>query len=293
MSQKYLKLGIPKGSLENATIDLFKQAGWNISTKSRHYFPSVDDEELSCKLIKSKEMGPYVEAGVLDCGLTGQDWILENKSDVVKICGLNYSKASNQACRWVLIVKQDSDIQTVEDLNGKTVATELTGFTTGFLKERNIDATVQLSWGATEAKVVEGLADAAVEITETGITIKEHGLRIVADLLHTHTVFVANKSAMEDPFKRDKINNIALMLESAMAARKNVLLKMNAPTKALEAIVEALPSLQAPTVNPLHDQDWVAIETVVPRISTRELISELKATGAEGILEVNLNKLVN
>ncbi|MFT5274790.1 MAG: ATP phosphoribosyltransferase [Saprospiraceae bacterium] len=290
---KQLKLGIPKGSLESATIDLFKQAGWNIRTKSRHYFPTVNDEDLSCKLIKSKEMGPYVEAGVLDCGLTGQDWILESKSDVIEVCGLNYSKASNQACRWVLIVPQNSDIHSIEDLNGKTVATELTDFTTAYLKDRNIDAKVQFSWGATEAKVVEGLADAAVEITETGTTIKEHGLRIVEDLLRTHTVFVANKAAMEDPFKREKINNIALMLESAMAARQNVLLKMNAPTAALEKIVEALPSLQAPTVNHLHNQEWVAIETVVPRISTRELIPNLKAAGAEGILEVNLNKLVN
>ena len=293
MSNQTLKLGIPKGSLETATIDLFKQAGWNIRTKSRHYFPSVNDDELSCKLIKSKEMGPYVESGVLDCGLSGQDWILENKSDVVSICGLNYSKASNQACRWVLVVKQDSPIQSVEDLNGKTVATELTGFTTEYLKERNIKATIQFSWGATEAKVVEGLVDAAVEITETGTTIKEHGLRIVADLLHTHTLFVANKAAMEDPFKREKINNIALMLESAMAARQNVLLKMNVPTSSVDAIIKALPALQAPTVNHLHDTKWVAIETVVPRISTRELIPELKAAGAEGILELNLNKLVS
>ncbi len=288
-----LKLGIPKGSLEDATIDLFRQAGWNIRTKSRHYFPTVNDSDLSCKLIKSKEMGPYVEAGILDCGLTGQDWILESKSNVEEICGLNYSKASNQGCRWVLIVKQDSDIKSVEDLTGKTIATELTDFTTQFLKQRNIDAKVQFSWGATEAKVVEGLADAAVEITETGTTIKEHGLRIVEDVLHTHTVFVANKAAMQDPFKRNKINNIALMLESAMAARKNVLLKMNAPTSALESIVEVLPSLQAPTINHLHDKEWVAIETVVPRLSTRELIPSLKAAGAEGILEVNLNKLVS
>lgn len=288
-----LKLGIPKGSLETATIDLFKQAGWNIRTRSRHYFPTVNDSDLSCKLVKSKEMGPYVEAGVLDCGLTGQDWILENKSDVVEVCGLNYSKASNQACRWVLVVKNDSPIQDLADLQGKTVATELINFTTEYLAKEKIDAEVQFSWGATEAKVVEGLADAAVEITETGTTIKEHGLRIVGDLLHTHTVFVANKAAMQDPAKREKINNIALMLESAMAARQNVLLKMNAPTKALDAIAKALPSLQAPTVNALHDKDWVAIETVVPRLGTRELIPQLKAAGAQGILEVNLNKLVN
>lgn len=287
-----LKLGIPKGSLEASTIKLFEQAGWKITTRSRHYFPTVNDDELSCKLVKSKELGPYVESGVLDCGLTGQDWIIENNSDVEEICGLNYSKASDQGCRWVLIVRNDSPVQSIQDLAGKTVVTELMEFTRRYLEEQGIKASVQHSWGATEAKVVEGLADAAVEITETGTTIRAHGLRIVEDLLHTHTVFVANRQAMADPWKRRKIENIAMMLESAMAAREKVLLKLNAPTDRLEQIVAVLPSLHAPTINPMHGDDWVAVETVVPRLQTRELIPQLKAAGAEGILELNLTKLV-
>lgn len=291
MTQK-LKLGIPTGSLEASTIKLFDQAGWKISIRARHYFPSVNDDELSCKLVKSKELGPYVESGVLDCGLTGQDWIIENNSDVEEICSLNYSKASDQGCRWVVIVRNDSPIQTIEDLQGKTVATELMGYTQRFLKEKNIEANVQHSWGATEAKVVEGLADAAVEITETGSTIRAHGLRIVGDLLHTHTVFVANKQALLDPFKRKKIENIALMLESAMAARDKVLLKLNAPIEKLDDITKVLPSLHAPTINRLQTDDWIAIETVISRSQTRDLIPLLKAAGAEGILELNLTKLV-
>jgi len=252
----------------------------------------MNDKELSCKLVKSKELGPYVESGVLDCGLTGQDWIIENNSDVEEICGLNYSKASDQGCRWVLIVKNDSPIQSIKDLTGKTIVTELMDFTMRYLKEHKVEATVQHSWGATEAKVVEGLADAAVEITETGTTIRAHGLRIVEDLLHTHTVFVANRQALLDPWKRKKIENIALMLESAMAARDKVLLKLNAPTDRLDAIVGVLPSLHAPTINRLHGENWVAVETVINRLQTRELIPQLKAVGAEGILELNLTKLV-
>ena len=290
--QSKLKLGIPKGSLETSTLNLFEQAGWKITTRSRHYFPTVNDEELSCKLVKSKELGPYVESGVLDCGLTGQDWIIENKSDVVEICGLNYSKATDQGCRWVLIVKNDSPVQTIQDLAGKIVVTELVDFTRRYFKEHGVEATVQHSWGATEAKVVEGLAEAAIEITETGATIRAHGLRIVEDILHTHTVFVANKEAMQDPWRQKKIENIALMLESAMAARDKVLLKLNAPTAKLDAIVALLPSLHAPTINHLHDGDWVAVEAVVSRLQTRDLIPQLKAAGGEGILELGLSKLV-
>ena len=290
--QPKLKLGIPTGSLQTSTLNLFDQAGWKITTRSRHYFPTVNDDELSCKLVKSKELGPYVESGVLDCGLTGQDWIIENKSDVEEICGLNYSKATDQGCRWVLIVKNDSPVQSIQDLSGKIVVTELVDFTRRYLKEHGVDATVQHSWGATEAKVVEGLAEAAVEITETGTTIRAHGLRIVEDILHTHTVFVANKEAMQDPWRRQKIETIALMLESAMAARDKVLLKLNAPTAKLGAIVALLPSLHAPTINHLHDGDWVAVEAVVSRLQTRDLIPQLKAAGGEGILELGLSKLV-
>lgn len=290
--QPKLKLGIPKGSLETSTLNLFDQAGWKIATRSRHYFPTVNDNELSCKLVKSKELGPYVESGVLDCGLTGQDWIIENNSDVEEICGLNYSKATDQGCRWVLIVKNDSPVQSIQDLTGKIVVTELVDYTRRYLKEHGVDATVQHSWGATEAKVVEGLAEAAVEITETGTTIRAHGLRIVEDILNTHTVFVANKEAMQDPWRRKKIENIALMLESAMAARDKVLLKLNAPTSKLDAIVALLPSLHAPTINHLHGGDWVAVEAVVSRLLTRDLIPQLKAAGGEGILELGLSKLI-
>jgi len=287
-----LKLGIPKGSLEKATLELFSHAGWNINTRSRNYFPSIDDVDISCSLVRSQEMGPYVANGTLDVGLTGQDWIAETGADVEVISDLIYSKASDQPCRWVLIVKEDSPIQSVEDLEGKVISTELMGFTKRYLKERNINAEVQFSWGATEAKVVEGLADAAVEITETGSTIKAHGLRIVHDLLFTHTVIVANKEAMTDPWKKQKINNIALMLNSALLAREKVLLKMNVPSSAIDDIVKQLPALHAPTINQLYGDDWLAVETVINRSEVRDIVPILKRAGAEGILEFELRKMV-
>ena len=211
-----LKLGIPKGSLEEATKELFAQAGWSINTRSRNYFPSINDSEINCSLVRSQEMGYYITNGVLDAGLTGQDWLAETRSDVEVVSDLIYSKATDQPCRWVLVVKNDSDITCVEDLEGKRIATELVNFTERFLEKRNINATVEFSWGATEAKVVEGLVDAAVEITETGSTIKAHGLRIVCDLLETHTVFAANRAALKDSWKKQKIEQIALLLESAL-----------------------------------------------------------------------------
>ena len=286
-----LKLGIPKGSLEAATVDLFAQAGWTIRSRSRNYFPSIDDDEISCSLVRSQEMGPYVAGGTMDVGLTGIDWVKETQADVEVVCDLVYSKASDQPCRWVLVVDRDSPIQTVEDLQGKTVSTELVGFTKRYLEERGIDAKVEFSWGATEAKVVEGLADAAVEITETGSTIKAHGLRIVCDLLHTHTVMIANKEALADPWKKQKIDQLALMLQSALNARHRVLLKMNAPADRLDEIVELLPSLHAPTVNTLTDEFWVAMETVVERGEVRDLIPRLRAAGAEGILEIDIKNV--
>ena len=286
-----LKLGIPKGSLEAATVDLFAQAGWTIRSRSRNYFPSIDDDEISCSLVRSQEMGPYVAGGTMDVGLTGIDWVKETQADVEVVCDLVYSKASDQPCRWVLVVDRDSPIQTVEDLQGKTVSTELVGFTKRYLEERGIDAKVEFSWGATEAKVVEGLADAAVEITETGSTIKAHGLRIVCDLLHTHTVMIANKEPLADPWKKQKIDQLALMLQSALNARHRVLLKMNAPADRLDEIVELLPSLHAPTVNTLTDEFWVAMETVVERGEVRDLIPRLRAAGAEGILEIDIKNV--
>jgi ATP phosphoribosyltransferase len=286
-----LKLGIPKGSLESATVDLFAQAGWTIRSRSRNYFPSIDDDEISCALVRSQEMGRYVAGGTMDAGLCGIDWIHETEADVEVVCDLVYSKASAQPCRWVLVVDRNSPIEKVEDLRGKTVSTELVNYTRRYLEERGIDARVEFSWGATEAKVVEGLADAAVEITETGSTIRAHGLRIVCDLLHTHTVMVANRAALADKWKKAKIDQIALMLKSALAARDRVLLKMNAPTVALEEIGRLLPSLHAPTVNPLTDPAWVAVESVVERREVRDLIPKLRAKGAEGILELDLKNV--
>ncbi|MES9845716.1 MAG: ATP phosphoribosyltransferase [Candidatus Sedimenticola sp. PURPLELP] len=287
-----LKLGVPKGSLESSTLSLFKQAGWTISPRSRNYFPAINDPDITCALVRSQEMAPYVANGTLDLGLTGHDWILETEADVEEICELVYSKSSDQPCRWVLVVPQDSPIRSVEDLQGKTISTELVGFTKRYLVERGIDAEVEFSWGATEAKVVEGLVDAVVEITETGSTIKAHGLRIVCDLLHTETRLIANKAALDDPWKREKINQIATLLQAALLARQKVALKMNIPAAKLDEIVSTLPSLHAPTVNHLFDREWLALETVVDSGMVRELIPKLKEMGAEGILEYELRKMV-
>jgi ATP phosphoribosyltransferase len=289
---KQLKIGIPKGSLEEATLALFRQAGWRITPRSRNYFPTVDDPELRCALVRAQEMAPYVENGTLDLGLTGLDWILEHGSEVEEICSLEYSKSSDQPCRWVLVVPNDSPIQSVEDLHGRRVATELVGFTRRYLAERGIDGKVEFSWGATEAKAVEGLVDAVVEITETGSTIRAHGLRIVCDLLHTQTRLIANREALADPWKRAKIDQIALLLQAALRARHKVMLKMNVPAARLDELMGLLPSLHAPTVNPLFDPDWVAVETVVDRDQVRDLVPRLVATGAEGILEYALQKIV-
>lgn len=289
---KQLKIGIPKGSLEEATLALFRQAGWHITPRSRNYFPTVDDPELRCALVRAQEMAPYVENGTLDLGLTGLDWILEHGSEVEEICSLEYSKSSDQPCRWVLVVPNDSPIRSVEDLQGRRVATELVGFTRRYLAERGIDAKVEFSWGATEAKAVEGLVDAVVEITETGSTIRAHGLRIVCDLLHTHTRLIANREALADPWKRAKIDQIALLLQAALKARHKVVLKMNVPATRLDELMGLLPSLHAPTVNPLFDPDWVAVETVVDKDQVRDLVPRLAAAGAEGILEYALQKIV-
>jgi ATP phosphoribosyltransferase len=287
-----LKLGIPKGSLETATINLFARAGWDIHLRSRNYFPYINDAEISCALVRSQEMATYVSNGTLDLGLTGLDWILESGADVVEVCDLVYSKSSDQPCRWVLVVPQGSPIQSLEDLNGKKVATELVNFTRRYLEERGIDAEVEFSWGATEAKAVEGLVDAVVEITETGSTIKAHGLRIVCELLQTHTRLIANKAALNDPWKKQKVDQIALLLQASLHAHQKVALSMNVPADKLDAIVALLPSLHAPTVNHLYDKDWLAVETVVDSHGVRDLIPQLTAAGAEGILEYELRKIV-
>ena len=286
-----LKLGIPKGSLERSTIELFAQAGWTITSRSRNYFPAIDDPEIGCALVRSQEMGPYVAAGTLDAGLTGIDWVMETEADVEVVDDLVYSKASDQPARWVLVVDRDSPVQRIEDLEGKKIATELVGFTRRYLAERGVAADVQFSWGATEAKVVEGMVDAAVEITETGSTIRAHGLRIVCDLLHTHTVLIANRDALADPWRKAKIDQLALLLSAALAGRNKVLLKMNVPAARIDAVTALLPSLHAPTVNQLTDADWLAVETVVDRQQVRTLIPRLKAEGAEGILELPITKM--
>ena len=288
-----LRLGIPKGSLEVATIELFKQAGWTISARSRNYFPRIDDPELECALVRSQEMGPYVASGNLDAGLCGIDWLMETqtKDELEIISDLVYSKASDQKARWVLVVDANSPIQTVKDLKGKTIATELVGFTQRYLEERGIDAKVEFSWGATEGKVVEGMADAAVEITETGSTIRAHGLRIVCDLLETHTVYFANKVAITDKWKRSKIDQIALLVQAALDARHKVLLKMNVGAENLGKVLQLLPSLNAPTVNQLTETGWSAVETVVDAHAVRALTPKLKAAGAEGILELDITKI--
>ncbi|MEO5377959.1 MAG: ATP phosphoribosyltransferase [Magnetococcus sp. DMHC-6] len=289
-----LKLGIPKGSLEEATIALFAQAGWHIQTQLRNYFPSVNDADLTCSLVRPQEMAPYIADGTLDLGLTGLDWIIEREctDQVVEIATLEYSKNSNQPCRWVLVVPKDSSIQCIADLQGKKIATELENFTRRYLLERGIQAHVDFSWGATEAKVVEGLVDAIVEITETGSTIRAHGLRIVEELLITQTKLIANPTALTDPWKREKIDQIALLLTAALTARHKVALKMNLPIDKSEEVLSVIPSLQSPTISTLHDKRWVAVETVVNRSQVRDLLPKLVKAGAVGILEYDLKKVI-
>ncbi len=291
MEQK-LKIGIPKGSLENATIELFKKSGWKITTSSRSYFPSIDDADLSCVLVRAQEMPRFVENGTIDVALTGRDWILENNSDVVVVSNLVYSKATQKPARWVLVVKEDSPITRLEDLEGKKIYTELVNFTKNYFKARNINVAVEFSWGATEAKVVEGLADAIVEVTETGSTIKAHGLKIIYELLETHTQLIAHRDSWADPWKREKIQQIAMLLEGALKAEGMVGLKMNVPKDKLETIVQLLPSITAPTVSPLYQSDWFSVETVITESEVRKLIPELHRKGAEGIIEYPLNKII-
>ena len=287
-----LKLGIPKGSLEKATIDLFEKAGWVIKTSSRNYFPSVDDPQLSCAIIRAQEIAHYVEEGVLDAAITGKDWILESGSDVVEVQELIYSKESPRPARWVLVVTEDSPIQRLEDMEGKTVATELVSFTKRYFAERGINVKVEFSWGTTEAKVVEGLVDAIVDVTETGSTIRAHHLRIVSELMQSTPRLIANKGSWEDPFKKEKILQIAILLKAALGADRMVGLKMNVSHKRLEEVVAILPCLNAPTIASLYQSDWYSIEVVVKEEVVRELIPRLLKKGAEGIIEYALNKVI-
>jgi len=287
-----LQLGIPKGSLENATVELFRKAGWNISISSRSYFPGVDDDEMNCKLIRPQEMGKYVERGTIDAGIAGRDWVRENESDVIEVCEMVYSKVSPRPALWVLVVTGDSKVQSPEDLHGATISTELVGFTKRYFAERNIPVTVEFSWGATEAKVVDGLCDAIVEVTETGSTIRANGLRIVCDLMESVPVLIANKASWADPWKRAKIETIATLLKAALTAEDMVGLKMNAPHDRVEAITRILPSLNNPTVSHLYNSDWVYIESVLHEKEVRQIVPELIKLGAEGIIEYPLNKII-
>ena len=289
---KKLKLGIPKGSLQNATFELFKKCGWKINVNDRSYFPEINDDTIECSICRAQEMSRYVENGTMDVGLTGLDWILENNSKVKVIDNLFYSKVSTRPARWVLAVPYDSDIRKLEDLNGKKVATELVNFTRSYFSERNIDVKVEFSWGATEAKAVNGLADAVVEVTETGSTIKAHGLKIIHELMQSNTQLIANFQSWEDPWKKAKIEHIALLLQGALQAEKMVALKMNVPKEKLDNVVSQLPSLNAPTVSPLYNCDWFSVETIVEKGKVRDLIPELMQLGAEGLIEYELNKVI-
>ncbi|MDD6087871.1 MAG: ATP phosphoribosyltransferase [Desulfovibrionaceae bacterium] len=287
-----LKLGLPKGSLEESTIDLFSRAGWKIHRYTRNYFPSINDPEITARLCRVQEIPLYVQDGVLDAGLTGKDWILETGADVVKISDLVYSKASNKPARWVLAVAGSSEYTKPQDLAGKHIATELIGVAKRYFENLGIPVKITYSWGATEAKVVEGLADAIVEVTETETTIRAHSLRIIDEVLSTNTVFIANARTMDDPAKRRKIEQIDLLLQGALRAESLVCLKMNAPTDKLNAVLDLLPALNSPTVAPLQNGSWVSVETVVGTDIVRDLIPQLRHVGAEGILEYALNKVI-
>ena len=287
-----LRLGLPKGSLEATTIELFRKSGWKVTTSSRSYFPSIDDPNMRCALVRAQEMARYVESGTLDAGITGKDWIMENHADVEPVIDLVYSKASFQPTRWVLAVPQDSGIRELADLNGKKIATELVQYTTRYFAERNIRVNVEFSWGATEAKAADGLVDAIVEVTESGSTIRAHGLKIIHELFRSNPQLIANKDALRDDRKRDKINQIALLLKGALSAEAKVALKMNVPKLQLDRIVKMLPSLTAPTVSPLYESEWFAVESVIDEDVVRELIPQLIKNGAVGVIEYPLNKIV-
>lgn len=291
MSSQSLILGLPKGSLQNATLDLFEKAGWNIYVSSRSYKPTSDDKELELRLIRAQEIGRYVDHGFLDCGITGKDWIAENRAEVEVICDLAYSRASTNPTRWVLVVPEDSPIQNVQDLEGKRIATESVGLTNDFLKSKGVNAEVEFSWGATEVKVPE-LVDAIVDVTETGSSLRANKLRIIDTLMESFPQFVANKNAYKDEWKRQKLERIGMLLKAAQAARDVVGLKMNVPSEDLDKLLDKLPALRNPTVSKLADDNWVAIEIVLEESVVRTLIPELKSLGAEGIIEYPLNKLV-
>jgi ATP phosphoribosyltransferase len=292
MSPPVLKLGIPAGSLQEATAGLFTRAGYKITYASRSYYPAIDDPEIQCTLIRAQEMPRYVQDGSLDCGLTGYDWILENDAQVVEVAELIFSKVSRRPVRWVLAVPNDSPIKDVKDLQGKRVATEVVGLTRRWLARHGVEAHVEFSWGATEVKPPR-LADAIVEVTETGSSLKANNLRIVCELLQSTTRFIANQQAYQDAWKKQKIDDLVLMLQGAMAAEGKVGLMMNVRKKDIESVIQVLPALQNPTVSSLSNPEWVAINTIIDENVVRRIVPQLKAAGARGIVEYPLNKIID
>ncbi len=290
-SLETLRLGLPKGSLQEPTFALFQRAGFNIHTSSRSYKPSVDDPELIIRLLRAQEISRYVDHGYLDCGITGKDWVADNGSDVEVVTEITFSKVSSRPTRWVLAVPEDSDIHSPKDLEGKLIATEAVNLTRQFLEKHGVKAEVEFSWGATEVKVPD-LVDAIVDVTETGSSLRANNLRIVETLMESSPQLVANRQAFADPWKRAKIEQISMLLQAAHAARGKVGLKMNVAAEALEPLLAALPALRNPTVSHLAKSDWLAVETVIDEAKVRELIPKLKALGVEGIIEYPLNKIV-
>ncbi|MCL4202401.1 MAG: ATP phosphoribosyltransferase [Pirellulaceae bacterium] len=292
MSEQVLKLGIPAGSLQEATAQLFRRAGYHITFSSRSYYPSIDDDEIECLLIRAQEMARYVEQGILDAGITGHDWVLETGAQVVEICELVFSKVSRRPVRWVLCVPENSPVQSVQDLQGKRIATEAVGLTQVFLAEHGVQAQVEFSWGATEVKPPR-LADAIVEVTETGSSLRANNLRIIAEVLQSTTRFIANRDACADPWKRAKLDNIALMLQSCLSAEGKVGLMMNVPKDRLQEVLTVLPALQNPTVSALSNPAWVDVSTIVDETVVRSIVPQLKAAGARGIVEYPINKIID
>ncbi len=291
MSTPRLKIALPKGSLQEATYRLFERAGWKISASSRSYFPRVDDQELEAVLIRAQEIARYVQDGVMDCGLTGRDWVAENNADLVEVAALVYAKQETRPVRWVVAVPNDSAINSVQDLQGKRIATELINTTVKFLAEQGVQAQVEFSWGATEAKCPD-LVDAIVDITETGSSLRANNLRILTTVIESVTVLVASKTAWDDPWKRRKIEQLAMLLQGALRADGKVGLKMNVPEGHVGRVVSLLPAMKGPTVSRLADSQWVAVETVIDEKTVREILPQLKAAGAQDIIEYPLNKVI-
>lgn len=290
-SKKLLKLGLPKGSLQESTLKLFRKAGYTISVSQRSYYPSIDDSEIQPMLIRAQEMARYVENGIIDCGLTGYDWILEHNADVKEVAELNYAKEGLRPVKWVVAVPENSNIKSLKDLNGKRIATELVGYTKRYMKLNGIKATIDFSWGATEVKPPH-LADAIVELTETGTSLRANNLRIVETVLESTTRFISNRKSWKDGWKRQKMENIVLLLKGALSAEEQVGLKMNVPLKALNKVLSILPAMHSPTISTLTDEGWFDIDVVIEERHVRDLIPKLKGAGATGIVEYQLNKVI-